>query len=54
MQQRGITIEEIQETLDKGWNADDVRVGTYGKVCIFGYGKEWEGNIYEEKEVTVY
>jgi len=54
MQQRGITVDEIQETLDKGWAAEDVRVGTYGKVFIFIYGKEWEGVTYEEKEVTVY
>jgi len=54
MRQRGITLDEIQGTLDKGWNAEDVRVGTYGKVYIFRYGKEWEGSTYEEKEVTVY
>jgi len=29
-------------------------MGTYGKVYIFRYGKEWEGRTYEEKEVTVY
>lgn len=54
MSQRGMTKEEIERTLNEGWEAADVRSGTLGKVMIFPYQKEWEGRLYEEKEVAVY
>ncbi|RJQ55710.1 MAG: DUF4258 domain-containing protein [Nitrospiraceae bacterium] len=54
MKQRGISMEEIQAVLTKGWNADDAVGGTIGKVFVFPYKAEWEGNSFEEKEVTVY
>ncbi|GAB4419562.1 MAG: hypothetical protein OHK0032_15460 [Thermodesulfovibrionales bacterium] len=54
MFQRGIPIDEIQETLNKGWDADDAKGGTSGKVFIFPYNGRWEGKFFEEKEVTVY
>ncbi|MCC6544919.1 MAG: DUF4258 domain-containing protein [Nitrospirae bacterium] len=54
MQQRGVTMEEIQMVLNEGQDAKDCKPGTRGKVMKFQYQKEWEGNNYEEKEVTVY
>jgi hypothetical protein len=54
MHQRGITREEIEHTLNEGWEASDAKPGTLGKVFVFPYQMEWEGQFYEEKEVTVY
>jgi hypothetical protein len=54
MLQRGITLEEIKETINKGWDAKDIRIGTEGKILVFPFNGEWEGKFYEEKEVTVY
>ena len=54
MLQRGVTKEEVQRTLDEGWEADDAKVGTAGKVFVFPYNAEWEGKTFAEKEVTVY
>ncbi|MEW6718202.1 MAG: hypothetical protein AB1345_12005 [Chloroflexota bacterium] len=54
MSQRGVSIEEIQKVLDHGWQAKDAKQGTLGKVLVFPYAAEWEGQIYSEKEVTVY
>lgn len=51
---RGITVKEIEETLNKGCDADDAIEGTVGKVAVFAYNAEWEGKFFEEKEVTVY
>ena len=54
MRQRGVTVEEMEETLNHGWEASDVKPGTTGKVMVFDYEAEWEGQFYQEKEVTVY
>jgi len=54
MLQRGVSREEIEVTLNQGWEAADAKPGTRGKVFIFPYKAEWEGQFYEEKEVTVY
>lgn len=54
MEQRGVTKAEIIETLNLGWEAEDSKEGTFGKVYVFKYNQEWEGKIYQEKEVTVY
>ena len=54
MHQRGITIEEIERTLNEGWKAADAKRGTLGKVMVFVFEAEWEGHFYQEKEVTVY
>jgi len=54
MLQRGISIQETEETLNKGWDAADAVEGTAGKVAVFIYNAEWEGKFFEEKEVTVY
>lgn len=54
MDQRGITREEIERTLNEGWEATDAKAGTLGKVMVFPFQVEWEGQFYEEKEVTVY
>jgi len=54
MQQRGVTRKEIECTLNEGWKAADAKEGTFGKIMVFSYQTEWEGQFYEEKEVTVY
>ena len=54
MAQRGVTLAEVRQTLRAGWQATDCRPGTLGKVFVFSYGAEWEGRLYEEKEVTIY
>ncbi len=54
MLQRGVTREEIEHTLNKGWEALDAKPGTEGKVFVFPYGAGWEGEFFEEKEVTIY
>jgi len=54
MEQRGINTEEIETTINSGWNADDADPGTFGKVYVFNYNNFWEGKFFEEKEVTVY
>lgn len=54
MLQRGITKEEIEITINKGWGAEDAKEGTIGKTFIFPYNNYWEDRYYEEKEVAVY
>ncbi len=54
MRQRGVTLEEIRQTMAEGWQATDAKSGTHGKVMAFSYGGEWEDRFYPEKEVTVY
>ena len=54
MRQRGISQAEIQETFNQGWPAKDTKEGTWGKTMVFEYRQEWEGQWFEEKEVTVY
>ena len=54
MAQRGITRAEIERTLNEGWKARDAKSGAIGKVFVFPYEKTWQGDIFEEKEVTVY
>ena len=54
MLQRGIAEKEIEHTLREGWFALDAKTGTEGRVFIFPYEAEWEGQFFEEKEVTVY
>lgn len=54
MQQRGISVNEIEITLSRGWNADDAKEGTLGKVFVFQYNASWEERYFEQKEVTVY
>jgi len=54
MRQRGVTQEEIEQTLNEGWRATDAKLGTLGKTMVFPCEQEWEGRFYLEKEVTVY
>ena len=54
MRQRGVTLQEIRQTVAAGWPATDVKPGTQGRVMVFPYGRDWEGQTYAEKEVTVY
>ena len=53
MEQRGVTLQEIERVLNEGWDATDAKPGTFGKVAVF-YDVEWEGTWHPEKEVTVY
>ena len=54
MVQRGVSLEEMQITLEKGWPALDAKKGTEGKIYVLPFNREWEGRYFEEKEVTVY
>ena len=54
MLQRGVTKEEMERALNEGWEADDAKVGTIGKVFVFPYDADWEGKRFVQKEVTVY
>ena len=54
MQQRGVTREEIESTLNDGREAADAKPGTSGTSLVFRYEAEWEGEFHREKEVTVY
>jgi len=40
MVQRGITKEELELTLNEGWEAEDAKPGTIGKAKVFSYQKE--------------
>ncbi len=40
MEQRGVTLEEIERTLNEGWDATDAKPGTFGKVMVFPYCAE--------------
>ncbi|MCK4486038.1 MAG: hypothetical protein KAU38_04655, partial [Desulfobacterales bacterium] len=39
---------------NEGWEAKDVKAGTIGKVFVFPYNRTWQGNLFAEKQVTVY
>jgi hypothetical protein len=52
MHQRGVTLDEIRQTMAEGWQAIDAKPGTYGKVMVFSYETEWEGQFYLEKDTT--
>ena len=54
MNQCGVRLEEIQRVMNDGWQAADAKQGTLGKVLVFSYAAEWEGQFYREKEVMVY
>ena len=42
------------QALNEGWEATDAKPGTLGRVMVFPYEAEWEGQFYQEKEVTAY
>lgn len=54
MIQRGLTLQEIEYALNDGWQASDTKPGTFGKTIVYSYQGEWEGQFFEEKEVSVY
>jgi hypothetical protein len=35
MIQRGVTLEELEYTLNKGWDAKDSKSGTFGKTMVY-------------------
>lgn len=49
MQQRGVSIKEIETALNDGWAADDAKEGTIGRTFIFPYNAYWEERFFEEK-----
>jgi hypothetical protein len=54
MEQRGISKDEVERTLEVGWEASDAKPGTKGRIWVFEYQQEWQGRFYKEKEVRVY
>jgi hypothetical protein len=54
MKQRGVTLAELKQVLNEGQEAAAAKPGTYGKVLVTPYAKDWEGQFYVEKEITVY
>jgi len=54
MEQRGVSLDEIERTVNEGWDASDAKERTTGRVFVFPYNSDWEGQYFEEKEVTVY
>jgi len=54
MKERGVILEEIETTIENGYSCKDAKPGTYCKVYIFPYNKDWSGKIFKEKEVTGY
>ena len=54
MEQRGVTLSELEQVLNAGKEAASAKPGTIGKVLTFPYRAEWEGQVYEQKEVSVY
>lgn len=54
MQQRGVSLEDIETTINKGRDAEDTKEGTAGKVFVFSFNEYWEGKYFEEKEISVY
>jgi len=54
MHQRGVSKDDIEITIKKGWTANDAKDGTLGKIYVFTYNANWEGKYFEEKEAPVY
>ena len=54
MSERGVTKEEIEETMREGKGVADAKPGTLGKVFVIPYNSTWENKFFEEKEITVY
>ena len=54
MAQRGVRADEVEQVVNDGWLAIDVKPGMEGRVKVFPYDAEWEGKLFAEKEVTVY
>ena len=49
MQQRGVTLEGIRQTMAEGWEAADAKPGTQGKVMLFPYGQNGRGKSIRKK-----
>jgi len=54
MEQRGVTLPELEQVLNTGKEVASAKPGTYGRALIIPYDAHWEGQFYQEKEVTVY
>ena len=54
MAQRGVTLAEIEQVLNSGQTSASTKAGTLGKVLAVPFEAEWEGQFYEQKEITAY
>ena len=54
MEQRCVSRQEMEQTLNEGWGAMDAKPGMSGRSLVFAYEADWEGRFYRQKEVTVY
>jgi len=48
MEQRGVTLEEIERTLNEGWDATDAKPGTFGKVFLIVLSG-WDSSMKKRK-----
>ncbi|MGB9700134.1 MAG: hypothetical protein ACPL5I_12205 [Thermodesulfobacteriota bacterium] len=53
MQQRGVSLNEIEITMNEGWEAVDGKEGTIGKVFVFPYNNYWAGSYFEEIDIEM-
>lgn len=49
-----LILVSLTPGVHNGWKSADAVEGTFGKMKVFTCNREWEGNFFEEKEVTVY
>ncbi|BCB95483.1 hypothetical protein JZK55_04050 [Dissulfurispira thermophila] len=49
MKQRGVSIGEIETVLNRGWDANDAKEGTIGKVLVSSYNADWGGSSLKKK-----
>lgn len=50
MQQRGISLEDVETTINEDWDAEDTKEGTSGKVFVFSFNEYWEGKYFRRKK----
>jgi hypothetical protein len=53
MSERGVLLEEIEETIKSG-EEFDAKYGRLGFRKNFSFGKEWRGTLYSVKQVEIY
>jgi hypothetical protein len=46
MNQRGVSVAEIEQAMNSGEPALGAKAGTFGRRILFPYNSEWEGQIY--------
>lgn len=45
MEQRGITEEEVRETVRRGWDSGYAKPGTHGRTLVFTHDARWKKNL---------